>query len=208
MSYCAPVRGEEHDDWRLTVRFESDRDAHSVFARFREHAAAALAADGLKHGVAVERDGAWLRMYAASYDGLRRSQEAISELVELENVQAEELAERHDDVADAWTRIELPPVAERDASRVIEHHGSGDWGAETEPNRVEVRFELNDRSDAIAFARALTREGYDVHRRGSFLFLFADDDNDAKKIGERLTRLAPAGAQLFLMGEGPRMWFF
>jgi hypothetical protein len=201
------VPSAEHDDWRLTVRFETDQDVHGVFARFREHAAAALAADRLKHGVAVLRDGAWLRLYAASYDGLRRAQEVVSEFVELENVQVEELAERHDDEAGAWSRVELPPVPERDARRVSEHHGSGDWGAETEPDRVQVRFELHDRSEAIAFAQALTREGYDVHRRGSFLFLFADDDDDAKKLGEQLSRLAPADARLFYMDEGPRMWF-
>jgi hypothetical protein len=201
------VAATERDDWRLTVEFETEAHASWLFARFREHAAAALAEDRLKHGLAVLRDGAELRVYAASYEALRRAQEVICSFLELGNVKAEELAERHDRESGGWTHVELPPVPERDAEHVVEHHGAAGWGAETEPGRVQVRFELADRAAAIAFAERLHRDGYDVHRRWSYLFLFADDDAAAKKLVPQLSAQAPGDARLFYMEEGPRMWF-
>jgi hypothetical protein len=63
------------------------------------------------------------------------------------------------------------------------------------------------RDDAIAFAAELAEAGYVVHRRGSFLFLFADDHDSAHELGERLRGKAPANAQLYYMDEGPSTIF-
>lgn len=109
------------DDWRLTVRFESDAHALHVFSGLREHAAAALAAGRLKEGVVAEHDGEWLRIYASSEDGLRRAQEIVATAMDAEGVQTAESAEHHD--GRSWQPIELPPM--RDATHVIEHHGAG-----------------------------------------------------------------------------------
>jgi hypothetical protein len=38
-----------------------------------------------------------------------------------------------------------------------------------------------------------------VHRRGPFLFLFADDDDSAHQLGEQLREQAPGNARLFYM---------
>src|SRR5271166_4488216 len=99
-----------------------------------------------------------------------------------------------------WVPSELPRM--RDANHVREHHGEGPWGADAEPDRIEVRFELADRDDTIAFAKELSDAGYEAHRRGSFVFLFAEDHESAHALGEQLRGKAPAGAQLFYMGEG------
>jgi hypothetical protein len=194
-----------HDDWRLTVRFESRGHAHHIFSRLREHAAAALSADRLKDGVVAEHDGEWLRVYASSEEGLRRAQEIVGSAMDTEGVEAEETAEHHD--GDSWEPIELPPAPPREARRLTEHHGEGPWGAEAEPNRIQVRFEMARREDAIAFTKELIEAGYQVHRCGSFLFLFAEDHDSAYALGEQLRGKAPASAQLYYSGEGPRTIF-
>jgi hypothetical protein len=191
------------DDWRLTVRFESAAHAHHIFSGLREHAAAALAADRLKEGVVAEHDGEWLRVYASSEDGLRRVQGIVATAMDTEGVQAEESAEHHD--GGSWQPIDLPPMS--NATPVIEHHGAGPWGADAEPDRIEVRFEMAGRDDAIAFAKELTDAGYEAHRRGSFVFLFAEDHDAAHALGEQLREKAPATAKLFYMGEGPGTFF-
>jgi hypothetical protein len=191
------------DDWRLTVRFESAAHAHHVFSGLREHAAAALAADRLKEGVVAEHDGEWLRVYTSSQEGLRRAQEIVATAMNTEGVQAEESAEHHD--GQGWQSIELPPMP--NATHVSEHHGEGPWGADAEPDRIEVRFEMADRDDAIAFAKGLSDAGYEAHRRGSFVFLFAEDHDCAHTLGEQLREKAPATAKLFYMGEGPGTFF-
>lgn len=45
---------------------------------------------------------------------------------------------------------------------------------------------MADRDDAIVFARELIDAGYEVHRRDSFLFLFAEDHDSAHALGEQL----------------------
>lgn len=192
------MKSRQDDDWRLTVRFESEAHAHHVFSGLREHAAATLAADRLKEGVVAEHDGEWLRVCASSEEGLRRAQEIVASAMGTERVQGEESAEHHD--GRSWQPIELPRM--RDANHVREHHGEGPWGADAEPDRIEVRFELADRDDTIAFAKELSDAGYEAHRRGSFVFLFAEDHESAHALGEQLRGKAPAGAQLFYMGEG------
>ncbi|HXW58045.1 MAG TPA: hypothetical protein VEJ23_01070 [Solirubrobacteraceae bacterium] len=178
------------DDWRLTVRFESHAHAQHIFLHLREHAAAALAADRLKDGVVAEHDGEWLRVYATSERGLRRAQQIVASAMRAEGVEAEEQTEHHD--GRRWEPVEPSPGA---ATGIAEHHGEGPWGADAEPDRIEVRFELAHRDDAIAFAKQLTDAGYEAHRRGAFVFLFAEDHDSAHALGEQLRGKAPAGAR-------------
>ena len=47
-----------------------------------------------------------------------------------------------------------------------------------------------------------------MHRRGSSLFVFADDDGAAHELGERPGAGAPEGARVFYMDEGPEHTIF
>jgi hypothetical protein len=188
-------------DWRLTVKFESEGHAHGVFSALKTHAAAALATDRLKDGLLAEHDGEWLRIYAGSEGALRRAQTVVAGALEAERVKAQEDAE-HRAPGGEWEQVELPPLPARDAPLVGEHHGQGPWGAEADPDRVQVHFELDSKHAAEAFAGGLESDGYDVHRTGSRVFIFADDIKAAHELGDELSKRAPAGAQLFFEGEG------
>jgi hypothetical protein len=193
-------------DWRLTVEFESPAHAHGIFSALMVHAAAVQTADKAKEGVVAERDGCWLRMYGTSYDALRRAQGIVATTLETEGVRAVEQAE-HRAVEDTdWTPVELPPLPERQARLVSEHHGRGPWGSEAEPGRVQAHFELESRHAAQRFAAELAADGYDVHHARSFVFIFADDGAEARRLGDELMVRAPAGAQLFFEGEGRMIW--
>ncbi len=170
-------------DWRLTVKFESEAHAHRVFSALKTHAAAALAADRLREGIVARHEAEWMRIYGGSYDALRRGQAIVTSVLELESVQAEEEAERRIANGTDWEAIELPPLPERDARLVSEHHGEGPWGSEAEPNRVQAHFELENARAAESFAEELASEGYDVHHAGSFVFIFADDATAARTLG-------------------------
>ena len=194
-------------DWRLTVKFETPDHAHGVFSRLKRHASAALADSRLKKNVLVsEYDGDWLRLYGDSFDALCRGRAIIAEVIKLENVVGEESAEQRSGQED-WQPVELPPVPQGDQRRVRAHHGSRPWGSEAEPDRDQVRFELATRHDAVAFTSELEADGYDVHRSGSMVFLFADDTASAHRLGEELKERAPKDAQLFYTDEGRRMVF-
>ncbi len=195
------------DDWRLSVRFKSPRDAHRLFSSLHTHGAAALAADRLKDGVMAEHEGEWLRVYAASAAGLARAQGIIAGVMETEGVLAEEQA-AHRLGAHDWEPIALPPVQEQDAGLLSDHAGPADWGADAEAARAQVRFELSGRDSAQSFAATLSQAGHEVHRRGRSLFLFADDEAAAHELGERLGAGAPEGARVFYMDEGPQHTIF
>jgi hypothetical protein len=196
------VASEGDLDWRLTVKFESKAHAHGVFSALKTHASAALAANRLKDGVVAQHDGEWLRICGASDDALRRGQATVANVIELEGVQAEEQAERRTGAAAEWESVELPPLPERDASLVGEHHGKGPWGSEADPKRVQAHFELGSKHAAEAFAKELAADGYDVHQAGSLVFVFADDAAAAHELGKALKERAPASAQLSFEGEG------
>jgi hypothetical protein len=125
-------------DWRLTVEFESKAHAHGVFSALKTHASATLAANQLKDGAIVQHDGEWLRVYADSQDALRRAQDTVAKMIELEGVRAEEQAEHRTAQGAGWKSVAVPPPPERDASLVSEHHGKGPWGSEVDPNRVQA----------------------------------------------------------------------
>jgi hypothetical protein len=193
------VTSDSDLDWRLTVEFESEGHAHGVFSALKTHASAALAANRLKDGVVAQHDAEWLRVYAPSYDALRRGQATV---IEIEGVQAEERAEHRAREGAEWKSVELPPLPERDASSVSEHYGKGPWGSEVDPNRVQAHFELGSKRAAQTFANELAADGYDVHHAGSFVFLFADDAAGARALGDQLKHRAPADAKPFFEGEG------
>jgi hypothetical protein len=200
------MTSNDHDDWRLTVRFKSGEDATGIFARLQAKIAATLATRRLgDDGVLAHRDGEWLRLHAASYSGLLRAHQAI--VILLGEQHADELAQHRSAQSDQWVRLELP-VPEREANLVAEREGSVLWGAEADPERVQIRFEVPDHRACLAFAKELEDRGYEVHTRGSFLFLFADDTQSAHELGQELRASAPSGAQLYYMGEGPSTALF
>ena len=169
--------------------------------RLRTHASAALAASRAGNGLVARREDEWLRLYGTSRDALARAQAIVQAARETEGVDAEEQAE-HRNPAGEWVPFELPAATQGDSAAIHEHRGKGPWGAESEPGRVQVHFELGSRSEAKSFAKQLEADGYDVHEAESFLFVFADDAEHAHKLGEQLQARAPAGARLFYEGEG------
>jgi hypothetical protein len=189
-------------DWRLIVEFESKTHAHGVFSALRTHASAALAANRLKDGVVAEHEAQWLRIYASSYDALQGAQVTVANVIELEGVHAEEQAEHRAGDGAAWESVELPRLLAAEATLVSEHQGQGPWGAEVNPDHVQVHFELESKHLAQAFAKELASDGYDVHCAGSFVFVFADDAAAARELGNALEKRAPATARLFVEGEG------
>ncbi len=202
LSCWANVTAGGDHDWRLTVKFESEGHTHGVFSALKTHAAAALAADRSSQGLVAQHDGPWLRIYAGSDEALRRAQTVVATALEAEGVHAEEQAEHRASETGEWEAVDLPPLPHRDAALGVQHQGKGPWGSETDPNRVQAHFECDSDHAARAFAEQLEREGYDVHHAESFVFIFADDPEAARRLGEELKPKAPANAQLFLEGEG------
>ncbi len=195
------------EDWRLSVRFASSGDAHRLLSSLRVHAAAALAADRLKEGVMAEHEGEWLRVYADSRAGLERAQLIINGVMKEKGVAAEEQA-AHRLGPRSWEPVALPAAQAQDGALPRDHSGPADWGADAEATRAQVRFELPGRDSAESFARTLAQAGHEAHRRGSSVFLFADDDAAAHELGESLSAGAPEDARVFYMDEGPEHTIF
>jgi hypothetical protein len=128
----------------------------------------------------------------------------VASVLETESVRCEGEAEQRVGGSAAWEPVELPPLPERDARLVAEHHGKGSWGSEAEPDGAQAHLECGSRHAAQTFAKELASEGYDVHQSESFVFVFADDGAAARKLGDALKERAPVDAQLFVEGKGGR----
>ncbi len=184
------------------MRFESSGHAHRLFSALKARGAAALTASRLGDGLIAEHEEEWLRIYARSLDALQRGQAVVAGVLEVEGLRAEEQAEHRQAESGGWEHIELPPPPAQDAALVSEHHGKGPWGAEAEPQRAQIHFELASRHDAQAFAADLADAGYDVHQAESFLYILTDNSAQAHRLGEELKSRAPADAQVFYEDEG------
>lgn len=132
--------GGGESDWRLTVRFRSDRQRSKALRALSECAAAASAEDRAKTLVSVRRDGPWLRLYASSFDALGRAQQAIFSAVSELDTKAEERLERLDHDSGDWIAVNAPLLSEIQRERITIHDRAGPWGAIAEDDRVTVQL--------------------------------------------------------------------
>jgi hypothetical protein len=128
--------------WRLSVRFAGAGISTSLQAR----SAAATACRQLSARYTALSDGPWLRLYAPSVDDLIEAREDLGRILVQLHVNAVESAERFDPAASAWSPYEPPPLSSTAQRLMTAHVGIGSWGAEAEPNRVEVRFDATIRA--------------------------------------------------------------
>jgi hypothetical protein len=187
----------EHDDWRVTISFPDEAQAHRARALFPAREAADEVRRRLGHSVAVGGGDSRVFLYAGTEVAAR----------EAERVARDELAQHHfraEFAIHSWhpleERWEDPDVAlPRSESECEAEHQRllDDETAESVRAGVAqwlVRAELPSRHEAAALAGKLRGQGRGVIRRWKFLEVGASNEDDARELAGRLRREAPAGS--------------
>jgi hypothetical protein len=197
------------DDWRVTVDFDDEGDG----AQLTEWLAALDLEAGerrrLGDRVIVSRDGARVYLYAAGEDRARAAYETVSARIDAEGLAAATAFERWHPVEQEWKDVSVPlpgTVEELSAEHERLQQREADESVDKGRAAWEVRVELPDHEETTALAERLEAEGIPVVRRYTFLLAGAVNEDEARALGERLEREAPAGARIEVEPGGGLVW--
>ena len=185
------------DDWRLTA--ESDGGVGALLARLREREIEAEAHRRLGGTVAISADGGKLFAYADSRDAIHEAKRIVAQLLDEHGLDARLTIHRWHELEERWEDEDVP-LPQTAAERAAEHERlEADEAAESlQTNRAlwEVRLDLPSHGEARDLARRLEDEGFVVTRRWKYVLVGADNEDDARALGERLRGEIPADATL------------
>jgi hypothetical protein len=185
------------DDWRVTATLADEADVRQAVAAVREHEVEQDVSRRLGHRVAVSADGPRMYLYAATENAAREADRVLREVLAARGLSASFALDRWHPVEEEWedVGVPLPQTAEQ---RQAEHErriadetrdslatGEAGW---------EVVVELPSRHEAAELAGRLQSERRSVLRRWRFLFVGANNEDEAAELAKVIEREAPAKA--------------
>ncbi|HWM10398.1 MAG TPA: hypothetical protein VNO82_13685 [Solirubrobacteraceae bacterium] len=164
------------DEWRVEVDLDDEAHGYPLSERLRSHGLDAEARERLGGRVIVTRDGPRLYLYATSAAAAREAERAVSELLEADGLTADVGVTHWDDERDAW----VAPDGEVVESNRAED-GTADWFVLVEPH---------DSASVEPLAERLRAESLPVERRGHYLLIGSDDEQEVQTIADRVRAVA------------------
>jgi hypothetical protein len=191
------------EDWRVRVTLGEQKDAVALVERLEAMELERDVMERLGGRVVVSRDGPDVFLYADTEDAAREAERVVRSLLE-EHAWAGDVDLRrwHPD-AEEWKPPEVP-LPDTEEERKAERHElmereSAESDAEGFPE-WEVRIELAHRHDAVELERRLKSEGLPCTRRWRFVFVGAQNEEEANDLAERLRGEAPPGSKVTVEG--------
>jgi hypothetical protein len=196
------------DDWRVTATF-SEHGVGRVIERLREHVVEREARDRLGSHVAVSTDGDHVFLYADTAKAAHEAENILRELVANEGLSAIVKLDRWHELAEEWEDATLP-LPETAAERSVEHarreQDETDDSQRTGFAAWEVRVELASREDAVEFEDRLKSEGRATVRVAHFVFVGANNEDEAHELAKAIEQEAPQGSKVQTEPGGGTAW--
>ena len=170
------------DEWRVEVELDDEAHGFPLGERLRAHDLDDEARERLGGRVIVTRDGSRLYLYAPSADAAREAERVVRELLAADRLTADVAVTRWDEAEDAWV---APSGEVVESAR--EDDGLADWF---------VRVEPEDAESVEPLAERLRAEGMPVERRGRYLLIGSDDEQEVEAIAGRVRALAGPNADV------------
>jgi hypothetical protein len=187
------------DDWRVTITLSDAAHVRRAVQSLCEHQVEDDVRRRLGHHVAVSEHGPSVFLYASTEDAAREADRMVREVLSQHQLTAELTLDRWHPLEEDWEDANVP-MPDREAQVAAEHQHLID--DETQQSREagragwEVCVELPSHRQAVELARRLRVEGRMVDRRWKYLFVGADNEDDASALAEVIGREAPANASL------------
>ena len=196
------------DDWRVTATL-SEHGARRVLEKLREHVVESEVRDRLGPRVAVSADGDTIFLYADTRDAAREAEHIVRELLAAEGLSAIVKLDRWHHLAEEWEDAS-EPLPRTEAEREAEHeHREAEETRDSQKSGLaawEVRVELASRDDAVAFEDRLRSEGRATVRVAHFVFVGANNEDEARELAEVIEQEAPQGAKVQAEPGGGPAW--
>jgi hypothetical protein len=168
-----------NEEWRVEV--DLDDEDHPFGERIRSLDLDDEARERLGRRMIVTRDGPRVFLYATTEAAAREGERVIGELLAADELTATVTVTRWDDEQDAWVAAGSGEVVE---SAHEDDDGLFEWFVLVEPD------------DPDALAERLRSEGMPVERRGRYVLVGSDDDEEVQVLAERVRALAGPGAEV------------
>jgi hypothetical protein len=196
------------DDWRLTATFHEDGAAR-VLERLHEHVLERDARKLLGSHVAVSADGDNVFLYTDTRESARAAERIVREILEREGLSAYVKLDHWHQLAEEWEDQSIP-LPHTDAEREAEHeHREEEETEDSQDSGVaawEVRVECATRADAVEFEKELKDGGHAAIRRAHFVFVGANNEDEANQLAKTITHEAPLGAKVATEPGGGLAW--
>jgi hypothetical protein len=170
------------DEWRVEVELDDEAHGFPLSERLRAHDLDDEARERLGERVIVTRDGSRLYLYATSAEAAREAERVVRELLDADDLTADTSLTRWNEAQDAWV---APSGEVVESSR--EEDGLADWF---------VRVEPEDSASVDELAERLRAERLPVERRGRYLLIGSDDEQEVQAIAERVRAVAGPNADV------------
>lgn len=187
------------DDWRVTVTLADEADVKQAVQSVREHEVEADIRRRLGDRIAVSADGPSIFIYAGTEEAAREADRVVREVLAQRQLTASFALDHWHPVEQEWedASVPLPQTAEQrqaehdrriaDETRESLATGDAEW---------EVIVELPSRHEAVKLAKQLEAEGRSVVRRWNFVFVGANNEDEAGDLARVIGQEAPAGASV------------
>src|SRR5476649_215570 len=196
------------DDWRVTATF-SEHGVGRVIERLREHVVERESRYRLGPHVAVSAEGDNVFLYADTAEAAHEAENIVRELVANEGLSAIIKLDRWHELAEEWddATVPLPQTdAEREAERARREQEETRDSQESGLAAWEVRVELASREDAVDFEDRLKSEGRATVRVAHFVFVGANNEDEAHELAKAIEQEAPQGSKVQTEPGGGTAW--
>lgn len=185
------------DDWRVTVTFADESDAHWLAKGLEERELPSSLSDRLGERITVSPAGVRLFVYAGEAASAQAAESYLRELVQERDVAAEIAFDRWHPLEERWEPADLPlpqTDAERSAEREKVEQEETELSQSSGLAAWEVRIALPRHREAVELAERLQAEGLPIARSFNYVFVGANDEDEARALSERLAPSLPADA--------------
>jgi hypothetical protein len=182
------------EDWRITATLQEPEHVNRLLSALHDREVHDELRGRLGHRVAVSGDGDRVLLYADTEGAARAAERVVGEVVAERGLQAALKLDRWHHLEEEWVDAAVP-LPKTPEEREEEHERLEQ--TETAESREsglaswEVRVELPSHHAASALADRLQEQGQPVVRRWNYLLVGANDEDDAKTLGERLAHEEP-----------------
>lgn len=195
------------DDWRVTAALHEEGLVERLLDRLRRHEVEDNVVARLGGRVVVSTGPSHVFVYADSELAAREAERILRELSKAHELAADVAVHRWHPLEERWEDASVP-LPHSEAERQAEHERRAeDETAESQRTGLaewEVRIELESHDDAATLADRLGEEGMKPVRRWQYVVVGANNEDEAKKLAERLRREAPARSTVSVEA-GPAM---
>jgi hypothetical protein len=185
------------DDWRLRIELADEKQAGELADRLSKFDLPHDLQASYRDRVVVSHDGPEVFCYADTREQAEAAERAISSLATERRWQVNPELRRWHPTAEQWEDPDAPlPDTEsaRAAERAELMQSEREESLEQGYPDFEVRVKCPSRHDAEQLAKRLGEEGFRTVHRWEFVVLAAPDEDEARKLADRIRSEAPPGS--------------